>query len=222
MNKSNVTQGWTEEQIKLLTEVYTINKDISIKELSASINKSQSSICVMAKKLNLRKKDIWTKDDEEFLIRVYEDSDNSLSEISKSIGKSITAVRFKAGSLGLKRESKAVYLKSIGKRKCPRCNEILSFEYFFKNATKSSGISTYCIPCEKITKTERLKRRRANYKQTTNSIDKSAISMKQCSVCKEVKSISEFYTQGRKCKACRQEQIRVNRLEKLKEKGYCD
>lgn len=213
------TRGWTKEQIELLKEGYK-NDEVTIEEISILVDKSVTSVCLMAKNLNLKKRtNEWTEEDDEFLIRVYPEYDNTILEISESIGKSVGSIRFRANKLGLKRQSESEYLRSIGKKRCKNCNEIMPFENFIKNRAKTNGIATYCISCDKILS---FRKRRGESKQEPNKkADENNYIMKQCSICKEIKLRKEFYETGNKCKLCRQKQISANRISQIKENGYC-
>lgn len=228
MSEKKVTRGWTQEQKDLLIETYT-KDNMTLNELSLRINKSSTSICNMAKSLNLKKRIVeWTEEDDEFLIRVYKEFDNTLVEIAEGLGRTVGSVQFRANKLGLKRQSESEYLRGFGKKRCNKCRQVLFFNEFITNNTMVDNIGSYCIVCYKVISAERIenKRAKANAKFTNtkfkNVVVDSAVTTKQCSECKEVKPTSEFYSKGGQCKECKGKYRNQRRLANLKEKGYCE
>lgn len=151
----------------------------------------------------------WTKEQDEFLIRVYEDPTVTLQEIIDAVGKSEGAIRIRAKALGLKEAPRKQSPFTENAKLCPRCNDLLPFEAFGKNSTKANGLNTYCIPCFKIIKMM------AKKKEIVKKDGE-----KKCTRCGEVKPLSEFYSIGGMCKPCRNERNKELKLEKKKIRGY--
>src|SRR5712691_7388124 len=74
---------------------------------------------------------------------------------------------------------------------CPKCQQYLSRELFYRNAAQFDGLSPYCRVCWTIYNREAYAKGRAGMP------DKRRIQQgedtKQCSRCQEVKPVSDFY-----------------------------
>lgn len=158
----------------------------------------------------------WTKDQDDFLIKTYDNNEFTIQEIGEAIGKSERTVRTRAAFLGLKSNRKHNPFDIDGMKLCPRCKEHLPYNMFVKNSSKLNGIGSYCISCDKLIKRERQER----IKKEKKLINRKELKEKKCTRCKEVKSIDEFYTSGGMCKKCRNERNKEIDFEMLKKRGY--
>lgn len=221
-DKNIRTRGWSEYQIQTLIDVYS-RDDISIQELKKLINKSESSICVMARKLNLKNKPkvkivTWSEEEIEFLKQAYNQYDTTLKEIALTLKKKEFSVKEKAKELGLKKVTENDYLAQTRRKRCYHCKEIYSYDEFQKNRSKLDGLSTYCVYCTPLIKKKRVSKEnnKLNSKIAINKDEK-----RKCTSCHEVKLITEFYDFHTKCKECRKKQMKERKLKDLMEKGYC-
>ena len=160
----------------------------------------------------------WTKEQDEFLTKVFNNHEFTLIEISEAIGKSESAIRNRAKMLGLKPDRKFKPYEVEGMKICPHCNELLPLDMFVKNASKKNGVSAYCISCDKIVKKIRAIKRKEE--EIINSSNRSKLKEKKCTRCGEVKPISEYYKTGGMCKKCRNERNKEIDLEQLQKRGY--
>ena len=92
---------WKEEEVNNLVLLYDSN--ISLKEMSIKLNKSELSIYKKLKRMNKYngRNLFWTKDEEVKLISMTEDKLNII-EISKELNRSIDSVRKKMNRLNIK------------------------------------------------------------------------------------------------------------------------
>lgn len=223
VRKTKQTRGWTEYQIQTLIDVYS-RDDVSIQELRKLINKSESSICVMAKKLNLNNKPkvkivTWPEEEIEFLKQAYSQHDTTLKEIALTLKKKEFSVKLKANELGLKKVTELEYLAKTRRKRCYMCKEIYSYDEFQKNRSKSDGLSTYCVYCSALRK--KIRAQENNNKLNGNNVSVSKQEKRECTSCHEVKLVTEFYDFHTKCKECRKKQMKERKLKDLIEKGYC-
>ena len=160
----------------------------------------------------------WTKDQDDFLIKTYNNEEFSIEEICVALGKSEKTIRNRAEILGLKANRKYNPFDIEGMKLCPNCNEHLPYEMFIKNSSKPNGIGSYCIACDKIIKKKRQERIKKEKKLAKKK--EKEIKEKKCTRCKEIKPITEFYAVGGMCKICRNERNKEIDLELLKKRGY--
>ncbi len=90
-------------------------------------------------------------------------------------------------------------------KKCFRCNEFKSSEYFYTNNTKKDGLSADCKPCFSEYDKQLRKKRKENHLK--NGLPKK---QKHCNVCGETKPIEFFQLQAGSadgvfycCKSCK-------------------
>ena len=91
-------------------------------------------------------------------------------------------------------------------KQCTKCNSIKSTIQFYKDATKSDGLDSWCKHCRK------------DFEKTVNYPPKT-LGTKICKCCGENKSITEFYKtkrncdgRGTTCKECKREKKMEYRL----------
>ncbi|HLZ61175.1 MAG TPA: hypothetical protein VKR06_29850 [Ktedonosporobacter sp.] len=76
-------------------------------------------------------------------------------------------------------------------KRCPKCQQYLPRERFYRNATQSDGLSSYCRECSSVLYLARQTRLRA---RTADELcEQQRKEIKQCTKCQEVKPISDFY-----------------------------
>ena len=158
----------------------------------------------------------WTKEQDEFLLKVFNNKDFSMEEICEAIGKSDRTVRSRAELLGLKPNRRHKPFAIEGMKLCPHCNEYLPFDAFVKNASKPNGIGSYCSVCDSLIK----KTKRVKAKYIAKEERRKHIKEKKCTRCHVVKPIEDFYKIGGMCKICRNERNAEINFECLKERGY--
>lgn len=193
------------------------NLKLSNNEIAETLGRTEKDVAQKAKELNLRNRG-WTKDQDNFLISVYNNLEYSMEEISEAIGKSESSIRQRARILGIKSNRKIKPFEKEGHKICANCKECLPFDGFVKNSTKPNGIGSYCIACDKLLKKHR--NEKAKLRKKEENSNRTKLTEKQCSCCGIVKPIDEFYKSGAMCKICRNNRNKEIRFNKLVERGY--
>lgn len=160
----------------------------------------------------------WTKEAEDFLIRYYPTHD--VSELAEALGTTDKSVRAKAKRLGLR---KIFNLVPEGMKRCPRCEQIFSKEYF---------MSGYCKPCRnEIQRERKIKQLQAAKEAQDKEEQKLHNQIKEatekliytCSICGKEKLGSEFIYDSRvkkresRCKQCKNERRKESKIKLIKE-----
>jgi len=116
--------AWTEEEKKLLIELFP-NPNYSIAEIAQRLGRPEKGITKQARKLRLKRKFFWTKEEHRFLARNY--SRMTLREIARHLGKTERSVQHYANRHNFRRqfqktwtEQEIEYLKQYGGSKTAR------------------------------------------------------------------------------------------------------
>lgn len=138
-----VVRFWTEEEDNLLKEMYP-NLDMSYPEMTERLpGRTRVAIKSRAKVLGVQRL-AWTKDELDFLKRVYEDLNYTTVEIADALNKTTAAVTSKAMRLKLTRND---YIKD-NKKFCHSCKTEKDISEFHKNKSKKIGLGSYCKDCK--------------------------------------------------------------------------
>lgn len=166
--------------------------------------------------------DKYTKDEEDFLRRVFCDKNYSLKEIADAINRSETSVSKKGAAMGMKRpRTKTPESNREGHKICNACKEDLPLEAYTKNKNKRYGVEGRCKACEKIAK-------RKKAEDQTKELRTIKKPIKKCCTCKKEYSNTEdnfsWLTRTNnfsgECRSCANERARKQVEKNYRTRGY--
>lgn len=138
-------------------------------------------------------KKIWTKEEEEMLLKIYDIYDSK--ELAEMFDTNYRSVNAKKRALGIGKEK---FKKEIpeGYKRCSDCEEVLSEENFQRRSKTDTTVGRYsiCKDCNRLIKSIKFKERKIERYKTLidNYINNNKNADLICSRCNRINKISTY------------------------------